>query len=66
MRNLKKISGKIRVDTYAVFSRAVEEGVSYGWNHAHKHTDTPDVEAIKNEIYEAVLSSVCEFFSFDQ
>jgi hypothetical protein len=62
----KKITGTIRTDTYAVFSRAVEEGVIFGWNHAHKHTDSPGDDTIKDEIYEAVLSSVCEFFFFDR
>jgi hypothetical protein len=60
-----RVSGQILTNTYVVFSRAVEEGVRYGWNRAHKHTSTPDAESVKEEIEQAIMNSVCEFFSFD-
>ena len=60
-----RVAGQIRTNTYAVFSRAVEEGVEYGWNRAHKHTSTPDADVVKEEIEQAIMNSVCEFFSFD-
>lgn len=55
----------MHVRTYDVFRRAVEEGVDYGWMRAHKHTDTPDADAVKDHIVQAILSDVCEVFEFD-
>jgi hypothetical protein len=51
---------KIKVNVYKVLARAVEEGVAYGWNRAHKHTDTPSAEAIKEEIENAVMNEISE------
>lgn len=61
-----KKGNAIKVHTYAIMVRCVEEGVAYGWNHAHKHTDTPDPDTIKNEIEAAVINSICEYFSFEE
>jgi hypothetical protein len=33
------------VRAYTVLSRTVEEGVAYGWQCAHKHTDDPGMAA---------------------
>lgn len=55
----------VKVRAYLVFSRAVEEGVAYGWRRAHKHTEQPDEVTLKEQIAAAVLSEVCEYFDFD-
>lgn len=47
--NQRRISGGMRVRAYEVLSRAVEDGVEYGWRRAHKHTDTPGQDAIKDQ-----------------
>jgi hypothetical protein len=49
-----------------VLSRAIEEGVSYGWQRAHKHTETPDPQLIKETIEQAIENSICEVFTFDE
>lgn len=54
----------IRVDAYAVLERAVEEGIAHGWRRAHKHTDTPDEDAVRGELISAVMSEICEWFEF--
>lgn len=56
--------GVVRVDTYRVMAQAVESGVAYGWNRAHKHVDDPDPENIKEEIERAVITEICEWFRF--
>lgn len=56
----------VMANCYAVFTRAVEEGVAYGWNRAHKHTATPSPEAIKEAIEQAVVNEVCEYFNFSE
>ena len=55
----------LRLRAFPVLSRAVEEGVAYGWRRAHKHTDTPDPKAIEEQIVDAVLGEICEYFDFD-
>lgn len=54
------------VNTYKVLRMAVEQGVSYGWNRAHKYTDKPNEEDIKNAIEEAVMGDICEWFDFPE
>lgn len=61
----RPITGGMRVRAYDVLSRAVEDGVAYGWHRAHKHTDAPGEDAIKEQILQSVLSEICEVFAFD-
>jgi hypothetical protein len=61
----RDVTGRMRVRTYDVFQRAVEEGIEWGWRRAHKHTDSPSEDTIKDEILQGVLNAVCEYFDFD-
>mgnify|MGYP001571359418 FL=1 len=54
----------MKANEYQVLVRAVEEGIGYGWMRAHKHVDDPDEHAIKDAITDAVINSICEWFSF--
>ena len=49
---------------YKLVSNCVDAGVNYGWNRAHKHTDSPSEAQIKDEIYNAVMNEISEWFSF--
>lgn len=55
---------KIDVNAWAVFTRAIEEGVALGWRRAHKHTSNPSDVLILDTIETAVLESVCEVIDF--
>ena len=55
----------MRLNNYVIVERAIEEGVSYGYRRAFKHTETPDHETVKAEIHKAVLSSLCEILDLD-
>jgi len=46
--------------------RAIEEGIAYGWNHAHKHTGKPGEEKIREEIENGVTNAISEYFDFDR
>jgi hypothetical protein len=59
-------SAGIRVNSYMVLTRAIEEGISYGYRRAFKHSDDPDEDHIKDEIYTAIMNSICEVFQFDE
>lgn len=56
------IDGALRVNVYEVMTRAVEEGIAYGWRRAHKHTDTPSEETIRDEIERGVMNALMEVF----
>lgn len=53
---------RLTVDAYRVADEAVERGILYGWTRAHKHTDTPTPEAIRDAIAQAVMNELSEYF----
>lgn len=56
----------MRVRTYAVLQRAVEEGAMLGVSHAFKHTDHPTQEAITTQVEVDVMNAICEWFEFEE
>jgi hypothetical protein len=54
----------MRVKTYEVLSRAVEEGVMHGWRRAYKHTEAPNEQAVQQAVIEGAMEAICEVFSF--
>jgi hypothetical protein len=54
----------MKANEYKLLVRCIEDGVQYGWNRAHKHTDEPDEELIKQQIEQAVINEICEWFEF--
>jgi len=60
------VTGGMQVNSYAVLVRAIEEGVAYGWNRAHKHTNKPGEEKIREEIENGVTNAISEYFDFDR
>jgi hypothetical protein len=44
----------------------VDTGVDLGFIRAHKHTDCPDDELIKNEIRHAIYLELYEWFIFEE
>ena len=55
----------MKFKAYHLIERAIEEGVNYGYNRAHKHTDTPTEAALKGEIINAITNELCEIIDFD-
>lgn len=55
----------MKADEWKVLTRAVEEGVVYGWRRAHKHDPDPDEDTIQNTIIEAVTQELSEWFVFE-
>ena len=56
----------MKAKEYNLITECVETGVMLGWNRAHKHDATPDPEAIRNAIEQAVLNEICEWFDFEE
>jgi hypothetical protein len=56
----------MRVKEYTVLTDCVERGVAFGMSRAYKHSDTPSTEYINQQITDAVLSEICEYFDFKE
>lgn len=52
----------LKPKTWKVLQQAVETGVAYGWQRAHKHDDNPSEDAIKQAIEQAVLNEIADWF----
>lgn len=57
---------RVKANLYEIVSRAVEEGVQYGYSRSFKHTDNPDKEVMIDTIYQAVMNALCEVIKFDE
>jgi hypothetical protein len=49
-----------------ILEQAIEEGVRRGYHRAFKHNDSPSEESILDSIEEHVMSSIYEYFTFDE
>lgn len=56
---------RLILKTYSIIDEAVQSGIEYGYNRAHKHTDTPTAEAIKEEIRRAVMIELDDVVNWD-
>jgi hypothetical protein len=45
--------------------RCIEDGITLGWNRAHKHTDTPTEAQIKASIEDAIWEELHQWFEFE-
>jgi hypothetical protein len=57
--------GALRVRVWPVLQNAIETGIDYGWQRAHKHTDKPDIEIIKEQISMAITHEISEAFRIE-
>jgi hypothetical protein len=55
----------MKLKTYHIIHRAVEEGISYGMQRSHKHTDTPSKDHIEQEILRSVMDYLSEIIDFE-
>jgi hypothetical protein len=56
------MKAKMRV----ILEMAIEEGVRRGYSRAHKHVENPTEGAIIEQIEDAVMSQIYEYFTFDE
>lgn len=61
-----KITTQVRLDAYRIISDAIESGLRFGWNRAHKHTDDPGQDLIIDQMHSAVMNELCEILKFDE
>ena len=56
----------MKAKEYLLLSKCVEDGIQYGINRAHKHTDAPTQEHLAREIENAVMNEICSWFEFEK
>jgi len=56
------MKAKMRV----ILEMAIEEGVRRGYSRAYKHVENPTEGAIIEQIEDAVMSQIYEYFTFDE
>ena len=49
-----------------VLEIAIKQGIDWGWARAHKHTDTPDENLIKQEVEEEIWNQLFDWFDFGE
>ena len=49
-----------------ILDQALEEGVRRGYRRAYKHVENPTEESICEHIEECVMSSLYEYFDFEE
>ncbi|MDB4278730.1 hypothetical protein N9917_03940 [Deltaproteobacteria bacterium] len=54
----------MKIKMYPLIERIVEEGTEAGYNRAHKHTDSPIEETIKQCIHQYIMNGFDEAFEF--
>jgi hypothetical protein len=52
--------------TRVILEMAIEEGVRRGYALAHKHVENPSEGTIIGRIEDAVMSSIYEYFTFEE
>lgn len=48
--------------TPLVLEMCIKNGIDFGWNRAHKYTDTPSENLLKQELENEVWNQICEWF----
>ena len=56
----------MKAKEYDVLEMAVEQGVMWGWQHAHKHNPEPSEAEIKERIVNDVMNEICGWFDFKE
>lgn len=61
---MRVTSETIKAKVYPLMREAVEAGIAYGWQRAHKHVDQATPEALKQAMEDAVMNEIAERFIF--
>ena len=56
----------MKAKTRVILEMAIEEGVRRGYSRAHKHVENPTEGAIIENIEDCVMSSIYEYFTFEE
>lgn len=52
--------------TLPLLEQCIETGIALGWSRAHKHTDTPTEQSIKQQMMDAIMLELHTWFDFKE
>ena len=55
----------MKANMHKILEHCIDTGLELGWRRAHKHTDTPSAELLKNSIEQALWDELYEWVVFD-
>jgi len=55
----------MKANYYKIITECIDNGISLGFNRAHKHVDNPTSIVIKEKINDAIMELIRENFVFD-
>ena len=55
----------MNANMHKILEHVLDVGIELGWRRAHKHTDTPSAELLKNSIEQAIWDELYEWMVFD-
>ncbi len=55
----------VKLKSYDIISRAVEEGIAFGLNRAYKYADNPSREDFEQRIRDAIMSELTDVINWD-
>ena len=55
----------MKVNYRKLIEDCIETGIERGWRRAHKHTENPNPEFIKDMIHDCIMEQFYEYFIFD-
>lgn len=55
----------MRLRAYNIVSDAIERGIHRGYRRAYKYVDDPGEDAIKTEVFNAVMGELCDIIDWD-
>lgn len=55
----------MKANMHKILEHVLDVGIELGWRRAHKHTDTPSAELLKNSIEQALWDELYEWVVFD-
>lgn len=55
----------MKANMHKILEHCIDTGIELGWRRAHKHTDTPSAELLKNSIEQALWDELYEWVVFD-
>jgi hypothetical protein len=55
----------MHANTRALLERCIDEGLERGYRLAHKHTDKPSEEGMRDSMWGAIWLEIDSYFSFE-
>ena len=55
----------MKVNYRKLIEDCIESGIERGWRQSHKHTETPNPDAVKSTIEDCIMREFYEYFIFD-